>query len=113
MKIINKTKNTVLAENVILADTALKRLRGLLHRGQLDPGEALVLRPCNSVHMFFMRFAIDVLFVDKQNRVVKTITRLKPFRISAIYWRSSFAVELPAGTIQATSTMPGDCLEIK
>jgi uncharacterized membrane protein (UPF0127 family) len=108
VKIINQSKNTVLAEKAIIADTAFQRMKGLLGRDSLQPKEALVIRPGNSIHTFFMRFAIDVLFLDKEGFVLKVIQRLRPFRLTAIYFRASSAVELPAGTIQESFTQPKD-----
>ena len=113
MRIINKTKNTVLAENVVVADTPFSRVRGLLGKRELKPGEALIIKPCNSIHTFFMRFPIDVLFLNKDNRVIDVILSLKPFRLTAIYFNAAFVVELPVGTIQSTSTHKGDTLLIE
>jgi uncharacterized membrane protein (UPF0127 family) len=110
--ILNKTKDCILANKVQTADTPVKRMVGLLGRKSLSQGEALIIKPCNSVHTFFMRFPIDVLFVDKNNLVVKTINNIVPFRISPISFRSKFVIELPVGTIQATKTFPGDQLII-
>jgi len=112
MKIINKTKNNLLADNVSFADTSFKRIKGLLGRGQLNRGEALIIRPCNSIHTFFMRFAIDVLFVDRNNRIVKAMPNLKPFCITGVYFTADKVIELPAGIIQSTDTQFGDILEI-
>lgn len=112
MKIINKTNNSVVSEEVIFANTPLKRMKGLLGRKELKKGQALVIRPCNSIHTFFMRFSIDVLFVDKENRVIKIISCLKPFRLSPVYFNSAFTVELPVGTIQSASIKEGDTLVI-
>ena len=109
-KLINQTKKTCLAEEVAVADTVWLRMRGLLGKKELKKGQTLVLNPCNSVHTFFMRFPIDVVFVSTQNRVVKTISSLKPFRHTGIYFRARFTVELPAGTIQETLTREGDTL---
>jgi len=108
MKIINKTNNNVLADNVTVAKTPLKRMKGLLGKREFPKGEALILDPCNSIHMLFMNFAIDVLFVDKNNRVVKAVSSIKPFCLTSIYFRSKFAIELPAGTIEASHTAAGD-----
>ncbi len=110
MKIINQTKNTILAENAVMAQTPLARMKGLLARKELKQGEALILKPCNSIHMFFMRFAIDVIFVDKNNKVVHAVISIKPFRISNIYWRSVLAIELPTGTVQSSLTSQGDTI---
>ncbi|MFH1397215.1 MAG: DUF192 domain-containing protein [Candidatus Omnitrophota bacterium] len=112
MKITNQTKNTVLADNVVVADTFFKRGLGLLGRKEFKPGLALILDPCNSIHTFFMRFSIDILFVDKNKRVIKAISNLKPFRITPVYFSSAIAIELPAGTIQLSSTSQNDTLKL-
>ncbi|MCX5697937.1 MAG: DUF192 domain-containing protein [Candidatus Omnitrophica bacterium] len=113
MKIINLSKNTVLAENAVLADNPLSRTKGLLGRKAFLPHEALVLAPCNSIHTFFMRFSIDVIFVDRVFKVVSVIPGLKPFRLSKIYFSASRAIELPTGVIVSTRTSPGDILRIE
>jgi uncharacterized membrane protein (UPF0127 family) len=110
IKIINRTKNTVLAENAVLADTVFKRIKGLIGRKEFVKGEALILKPCNSIHTFFMKFPIDIIFLDKNKRVIKTITCLKPFRLTPIYFKANLAIELPCGTIQTTFTEPADYL---
>jgi uncharacterized membrane protein (UPF0127 family) len=113
MKIINRTKNTLLAENAVLADTLLKRTKGLLGTADFKPGEAMVITSCNSIHTFFMHFPIDVLFVDKNYRIIKVLSSLKPFRISPLYFNANFVVELPTGTTVATSTTQGDCISLE
>jgi uncharacterized protein len=110
MRLINKSKNTLLAEEIILADSLFKRMRGLLGRKELAEDSALLL---NSIHTIFMRFSIDVLFVDKECRVIKAISALKPFNISKIYLSAKFAIELPVGTINSTSTSSGDILSLE
>ena len=70
----------VLCENCVLADTFVRRLRGLLGRRELPAGEGIVLRPEWSVHTFFMRFVIDVVFVDVDQVVCKVVSNLKPWR---------------------------------
>ena len=110
MKVVNKTRQTILAENAAIAKTPLKRMIGLLNRKVFEPGEALIIRPCNSIHTCFMRFPIDVAFVDPNNRVTKMIHNMRPFRISGIYLNALFCIELPAGTLEKTSTQSGDLL---
>jgi uncharacterized membrane protein (UPF0127 family) len=110
MKIINKTNNSVVAEEVIVASNFFKRMKGLLGKKELRPNQALVLKPCNSIHTFFMHFPIDVLFVDKNNRIIKAISCLKPFKLTPIYLNAAFAIELPFGTIQSFSIQIGDTL---
>ena len=87
MRIINHTQNTVLADRVVLADTFLSRLRGLLGRTSLPDGEAMIITRCNSIHMFFMRFPIDVVFIDKKDIVVGLLENFPPNLISPLFWR--------------------------
>jgi uncharacterized membrane protein (UPF0127 family) len=108
VKIINKTKNVSLAEKAELADTILSRLIGLLSRNSLSSEEALVITQCRSIHMFFMRFAIDVIFIDKENRAVGLVKRIKPFCLSPYFLRARAAIELPEGVIEKTRTSLGD-----
>jgi len=110
MKIINKTKNTVLAEDAVVADTVFRRLKGLLGRKDFIKGEALIIKPCNSIHTFFMCFPIDVLFVDKDNIVIKALSSVKPFRFTNIYFNASLTIELPAGALESSSTQERDIL---
>lgn len=110
MIIRNSNKNTIVAENVFFADTPFKRAKGLLGRKELRSGECLIIKPCNSVHSFFMRFAIDVLFLDKNHRVVGMVVNLLPYRLSPLFLKAQCVIELPTGTIKATRTETNDCL---
>lgn len=112
MRIRNATRGTRLASSAWLADSLWSRLVGLLGRASLGQGEALVLRPCNSVHTAFMRFAIDVLYLDRSNRVLKVVPTLKPFRLS--FTAGAYTViELPPGVIEQTTTAIGDEITIE
>lgn len=112
LKVTNTSKNTVLADKAEVADTFLKRLIGLLRRKSLSQGEALILIPSNSIHSFFMRFSIDVLFLDKSGRVIKALVSLRPWRLTKVYFKAHLTIELPAGTIEKTSTQEGDTVTI-
>jgi uncharacterized protein len=92
------------------ARTFSQRLLGLLARPRLKEAEALVLAPCSSVHTFFMRYAIDVVFVRRDARVLKVVHRLEPWRWASC-WRAHAAVELLAGQAQARGIEPGGSLE--
>jgi uncharacterized protein len=92
------------------ARTFAQRLGGLLVRERLREGEALVLAPCSSVHTFFMRYAIDVVFVRRDARVLKVVHRLEPWRWASC-WRAHAAVELLAGQAQARGIEPGGLLQ--
>ncbi len=94
------------ALDVIVADSFLARLGGLLARPRLRNGEALVLAPCSSVHTLFMRYAIDVVFIDKHGRVMKLVEHLQPWR-AASCWRAHAAVELAAGQARTHGLVPG------
>ncbi|MCX5709650.1 MAG: DUF192 domain-containing protein [Candidatus Omnitrophica bacterium] len=95
-----------------MADNILARVKGLLGRKEFPAGEALILRPCNSIHTFFMRFPIDLLFMDKNNYVVGVVPALKPARLSKVFLRAACVIELPVGTIQSARTSKGDLLSI-
>lgn len=111
-QIINETKAVTLAKNALLADTPLSRIRGLLGRRSLAEDSGLIIRPCKSIHTFFMQFPIDALFVSRNNKIVKIISRMAPFRVSAVCWKADFVVELPAGRAKETSSQPGDIISI-
>jgi len=107
--LLNETRGSMLGGRIRRADSLWTRGVGLLGRGSLAAGEGLHIVPCGSVHMFFMRFAIDVVYLDRELRVVKTVEALKPWRISVARGAKS-AIELPPGAIAASRTAPGDQL---
>ena len=97
---------SVVCEHCLLAETMFARLRGLLGRSGLAEGEGMLLRPASSIHTAFMRFAIDAVFVDKENRVVKVAPEIRPWRAAAC--RGARAVlELPAGEAERRGIRPG------
>jgi uncharacterized membrane protein (UPF0127 family) len=108
----NMSRGTTLADRAEWRRWPWGRFRGLLGRTGLRSGEGVVLTPCGSVHQFFMLFSIDVAYLDKQNRVVKTVHSLRPFALSLGGRNAHHAVELPAGTLAQTQTRPGDQLTI-
>ena len=87
-----------LARRVKRAVTPWERMRGLLGRNGLEPGEGLLIERCFSIHMFFMRFAIDVVFLDRDWRVVKKVADLAPWRM-AWCWGAAHTLELAAGAL--------------
>lgn len=112
MTLINQTRKTILATDLRVADTSLLRMRGLLGKHNLPDGEALMIAPCSSVHMMFMRFPIDVIFLDKNDQAIGLCHNLKPYQFSPIFFKSHCAIELPAGKIMATQTGLGDKVKI-
>jgi uncharacterized membrane protein (UPF0127 family) len=108
--IMNRTRDTVLCQRAEIASTLLSGLRGLLGRKLLEPGAGLLLRPSSGVHTWFMRFPIDVVSLDRNMKVNRVYHRVKPYRICAISLRTWSVLELPAGQVQASGTVPGDQL---
>lgn len=102
----------MLGDQIGVADTSLTRFVGLMGRRSLAPGQGLLIRPSNGVHTFWMRFSIDVLLLDKEHRVLSVYGKLRPFRMTSISWKAASVLELPAGTIAATNTQPGDLLHL-
>jgi len=102
LKARNETRDTWLGTRILAADTSEMRTRGLLGREGLAPGEGLWIAPCEWVHMFGMKFAIDLVVLDKAGRVVGTKTDLRPF------WGAHSTIELPVGAIAASETRKGD-----
>jgi hypothetical protein len=110
LRVSNLTRNTVLATRMEVADSGAKRNKGLLGRDCLAPGEGLWIRPCEAVHTFWMRFPIDLIYLDRKNRIRKLVSAVPAWRLSACLLAHS-VLELPSGTIRKTQTQPGDTLE--
>ncbi len=111
--ITNSANNNVLADKLLVADNFFARLKGLIGKKSLEPGEGLLLVPCNSVHTMFMKFDIDVIFLDAGYKILKMIPGLVPWRISIPVPGAKYVLELPPGTIKATGTKTGDCLVVQ
>jgi uncharacterized protein len=112
LTIVDDRSGAVLARRANLCDSPLSRFCGLMLRAKLPESEGVILSPCNSVHMALMRFAIDLVYLDKENRIVKIIHGLKPYRISLGGFRAHAAIELPAGTLDCVDAQPGDLLQM-
>lgn len=110
LQVTNPARSTVLASRLEVADSGPKRNKGLLGREGLESGEGLWIVPCESVHTFFMRFPIDLVYLDRKNKIKKVRSAVGPWRLSACLSAHS-VLELPAGTIRATQTQRGDLLE--
>jgi uncharacterized membrane protein (UPF0127 family) len=99
----------VVCERCEVADSVLTRMKGLLGRSSLSPGEGLLIRPASSIHMFFMRFPIDTVFLDRTFRVIGIVESLRPWRVAGR--RGARAVlELPAGETARRGLRPGERL---
>jgi hypothetical protein len=109
LRISNLTRQTELASCADVADSAKTRNKGLLARTSLLPGEGLWIVPCQSVHTFFMKFPIDLVYIDRNQKVKKVRGHVGPWRISTCLSAHSI-IELPAGSVSASQTISGDQL---
>jgi uncharacterized protein len=102
----------VVCERCVLADSALRRMRGLLGRKRIDSDEGILLRPAPAIHTCFMRFAIDAVFLDRELRVLSVTPDLRPWRI-ARQKGARAVLELPAGEARRRAVQAGDRLEVR
>jgi len=112
VEVANVTRGTVLGSEVQIADTALTRLVGLLAHSELSPGSGLLIEPSSGVHTFGMRFAIDVVALDRKLRVLGLWENLGPLRFAAISFKTCKVLELPVGAIRESGTQINDQLMV-
>lgn len=111
--VVNLTRSTTLAEHCQIAASLVARVVGLIGRPSLQRGEGLWIRQCNSIHMIGVRFPIDVIFLDGEQRVVKLAPAVKPpFHLRACFRRARSVIELPVGVIADSRTEVGDMIEL-
>jgi len=110
LRIENETRGALLGDRIRVADGWWTRLRGLLGRPEPDEGEGLMIVPCRGVHMFGMSYPLDVLLLDDEGEVLEIYESLEPWSRSGYHGDARCALELPAGTVGATGTAPGDRL---
>ncbi len=103
----------MLVPHCSVTESAWERNVGLLKHKELREGEGLWIDPCNAIHTFFMRFAIDAVFLSRDLRVVKVKTNLRPWRMTGIYWSARSVLELPAGDANRLGIRLGDKLKVR
>lgn len=108
----NRTRETLLADRAGAPATSRERRTGLLRHTSLAPGEGLWIAPCEAIHTVGMKFAIDVLFLNKKRKVLKIKKNMQRWRMAACL-RAHSVLELPAGMADRTNTSIGDQLEIE
>lgn len=108
----NTTRNVEIGQNIRVATTLLERTVGLLATSTLANGDGMYLSPCRSIHTFFMRFPIDVLFIDSHGKVLSQKTYF-PWKFSGVSLGAQGVLELPAGTLARTRTQVGDQIEMR
>ena len=113
-EVTNRTRGTLLADRCSIAITPFERIKGLLGTSELQDGCGMLIVPCNSIHTFFMRYSIDVAFLDGEMRIVHTMHSLPPWRVCIpVGVGAKMALELPPGKLAETNTAVGDMLEVK
>jgi uncharacterized membrane protein (UPF0127 family) len=110
-RVRNVTRGTSIGEAIVTAGSSAERRTGLLKHERLDEGTGLWIVPCEAVHTFFMKFALDLIYLDRKHRVRAVAHNVKPWRLSACLTAHS-VIELPVGTIDRTQTQKGDEVEL-
>lgn len=113
IRVVNETRASDLGGAVRVARSFWARGRGLMLRKGLEAGEGLFIDPCSSIHTLWMRFPIDVVYVDRRHRVVRLSEAMRPWRLGPVRTRGKYVVELPAGTIACSGTQVGDQLRLE
>jgi uncharacterized membrane protein (UPF0127 family) len=108
---ILKTANgEVICQKMIVADDMFSRMKGLMFSEKLPDCDGFLITPCNSIHTFFMLYSLDLLFLDRDFKIVKAVYDLRPWRMSWIYFKSHQVLEMKAGTLKK-DLKTGDKLE--
>ena len=111
-RVYNTTRSSCLGEQIGIADTSLRRMVGLLGKRSLEPGSGLFIVPSQAIHTIGMAFPIDLVFVNRKHCVVGVRERVRPFRMTRVFWKALGVIELPPGTIRESRTQLGDQLKI-
>ncbi len=113
LRLVHPRSGRVLAERLQVPRSAVGRGLGLMLRRELPAGEGMWITPCNGIHMFLMRFAIDAVFLDRRLRVVRVCAGLRPWRVVPLVLRAHSVLELPAGTAASVGLERGEPLTIE
>lgn len=111
--ILNSTKNVTVTNTEEIANTFLKRLKGLLGRSHLPEKHGMLIYPCKQIHSYFMKFPFDAVFLTRDNRVIYFMEDVKPGKISPLIAKAFSVLELPAGTVRKSGIELNDKLERK
>lgn len=111
-RLVIERNGLAIAEVLELAADSRTRNKGLLGRSGMAEGSAMIIAPCSAIHTFFMRFTIDVVFVDRRGLVLRACSEVRPWRIAASFGAFA-AVELPGGSVARAGLLPGDQLSVE
>ncbi|MBA2403929.1 MAG: DUF192 domain-containing protein [Bdellovibrionales bacterium] len=112
MKVQINYGSKTLSKDILIAESLIDRLIGLMFREKLVGAEGLLIDPCRSIHTCFMRYSLDIVFLSSENKIIKIIRGIRPWRITWIYFRANKTLELPAGKLPS-DLKEGDILEVK
>lgn len=116
VRVLNQNRETIVCVQCAVADNPFTRIRGLLGKKTLPAGEGLLIVPCSSVHMFGMKFALDVLFLTRENVVADFVENLAPGKLYVArrdFGKAHAALEVATGTVAATATQRGDQIQME
>lgn len=113
LEVLNTTRGILLVDRGERASCLVTRAKGLIGRDALEPGQGLLVSPCQGIHTFLMRFPIDALYLDKSDRIIRVVRAIPPNRIGPFISECASVLELPAGTIDTTGTQEGDMLSVR
>src|SRR5438445_10908506 len=112
-RVVHERSGNVLADDLEVERSFIGRTAGLMFRQRLDPGHGMWINPCNGIHMMFMNFPIDAVFLDRMNRVKKVYSRLPAwYGVVWVEWGAHSVLELPPGSTEQLGLRPGDEISI-
>lgn len=112
MRLVNVDNGEIIAESIESAQTFFTRLKGLMFRKELSNGGGLYLHPCKSIHTFFMKFPIDVLYLDKEWKIVGMEEQLEPGKMGRHFTGAASVIELESGSIQKNGIQEGQIVKL-
>lgn len=112
MKVYRLKNNQIIAHKLKVANSFYSRLKGLMFVDEMKEMDALLLNPCNSIHNFFVKFPLDVVFLTDDYKVVKIIKNFRPWQVSGIYFSAKQTLELKAGALPSDLAV-GEYLEVR
>jgi uncharacterized protein len=112
MRLTRADQKTVLLANLEVADTLWTRTKGLLGRNRLEDGHGLWIKRCNNIHTFFMKFPIDLVFLNRKMMVTKTLKGVPPGRLIGPVFSASSVLELQAGFLETHPIATGETLHV-
>jgi len=113
MKIVDLSNGKLIASGASIAHSLLSRLVGVIGMREMPAGSAIIIPHCRQVHTMFVRFCIDVLFVDKYHRVIGVQECMLPFSVSGYHRKSDYVIELPGGTVHTLGIQLCDDIQVE